>query len=112
MLKAVLAFSLFCFALVSMGQGGPKVEEVKQDEATIAEIIPLSSADLIRIEGNYETSLTPGVVCSVSAQGVTKGEIIIIHTELETAYALITEFSGNGDFSRGDRITPKRSITF
>ena len=35
---------------------------------------------------------------AVSAQEIEKGELIIIHTELETAYALITEFSGNGDF--------------
>ena len=95
-----------------MGQSGPRVEEVNQDEATIAEIIPLSSADLIRIKGNYKTGLTPGVVCTVGDSRNIKGEIIIILTELETAYALITEFSGNGDFSQGDRVTPKRSITF
>ncbi|MGB0369821.1 MAG: hypothetical protein ACPGN3_00625 [Opitutales bacterium] len=89
-----------------------KVHEIQKDQAVIAEIIPLSNADLIRIDGNYEHSLAPGVVCTVANGAITKGEVIIIHTRTETAYALITEFSGQGDFLPGDRITPKRSITF
>lgn len=90
----------------------PKVQAIQPDRATIIEIIPLSSVDLIRIDGNYENNLAPGVVCIVSDGEVVKGEVIIIHTRIKTAYGLITKFSGQGDFIPGDRITPKRSITF
>ena len=110
-LAVLLAVLPFTFATGQLQKAGV-VEEVIQSQATIKSIIPLSEADLIRIDGNYENNLTPGVVCSVLEGDVVKGEIIIIHTRLETAYALITEFGGQGDFLPGDRVQPKRSITF
>lgn len=110
---AISALLILSSTLGLMGQiKTPSVQEIRPPQATIAEIIPLQNADLIRIDGNYEHGLTAGVVCTVSTGSTSKGEIIIIHARLKTAYALITDFSGSGDFLPGDRVTPKRSITF
>ena len=116
MLKRTLLRFALVFSVFSVAAGQPaqttNTEEVTKRQARVIEIIPLSDADLIRIDGNYENNLAPGVVCTVGNGKTVKGEIIIIHSRLNTAYALITQFNGEGDILPGDRIQPKRSQSF
>ena len=108
MRSSVLHLSALVFALVGVGSLRAEVSVGRSvGAARITQVASQPAADLVVLDAGFEAGLRQGMVCTVTRDGETLGELLLVDLRLRAASGLILDLTSGRSLQPGDRVAAK-----